>query len=97
MGNLLIPLIIHTCSLGPGSGMISFRNEVMPLLSQGGCNSGPCHGNLNGKGGLKLSLRGEDPGLDWKTLTHGVGGRRVNPLAPDESLLLAKGDRKSVV
>ncbi|MCE2804970.1 MAG: DUF1549 and DUF1553 domain-containing protein [Gemmataceae bacterium] len=90
MGNLLIPLIIHTCSLGPGSGMISFRNEVMPLLSQGGCNSGPCHGNLNGKGGLKLSLRGEDPGLDWKTLTHGVGGRRVNPLAPDESLLLAK-------
>jgi len=95
MGNLLIPLILHACALGPGTDSVSFRNEVMPLLSQGGCNSGPCHGNLNGKGGLKLSLRGEDPGLDWKTLTHGVGGRRVNPLEPDESLLLSKASGKS--
>ncbi len=95
MGSLWIRLMLCVCAGGPDDGAISFRNEVMPLLSQGGCNSGPCHGNLNGKGGLKLSLRGENPVLDWKTLTHGLGGRRVNPLNPDESLLLAKASGKT--
>ena len=40
---------------------VSFRHDVMPVLSRAGCNQGACHGNLNGKGGFKLSLRGEDP------------------------------------
>ena len=39
----------------------SFRTDIAPLLSKAGCNMGACHGNLNGKGGFKLSLRGEDP------------------------------------
>ncbi len=25
---------------------------------------GACHGNLNGKGGFRLSLRGDDPAFD---------------------------------
>src|SRR5687767_13378576 len=49
---------------------VSFRHEVMPVLSRAGCNSGACHGNLNGKGGFKLSLRGEDPAADLAALTR---------------------------
>src|SRR5688572_7446800 len=38
---------------------ISFRNDVMAVISKAGCNLGTCHGNANGKAGFKLSLRGE--------------------------------------
>ena len=40
----------------------SFRNDVMAVLAKAGCNAGACHGNKNGKGGFKLSLRGAGPG-----------------------------------
>jgi hypothetical protein len=69
---------------------VSFRNDVMAVFSRAGCNQGTCHGNLNGKGGFKLSLRGQDPDLDFKTLTRGMLGRRVNTQAPEASLILAK-------
>ena len=68
----------------------SFRNEVMAILSKSGCNLGTCHGNQHGKGGLKLSLRGQDPDADFVTLTRQLAGRRMNLLAPDDSLLLRK-------
>ncbi|HKS38808.1 MAG TPA: DUF1549 and DUF1553 domain-containing protein [Verrucomicrobiae bacterium] len=69
---------------------VSFRNDVAAVLSKAGCNAGACHGNANGKGGLKLSLRGEDPEFDFKALTRDMFGRRVNPENPDHSLLLLK-------
>jgi hypothetical protein len=69
---------------------VSFRNDVMPVLSKAGCNAGACHGNRNGKGGFKLSLRGQDPELDYFSLTRDLAGRRVNPIVPEESLLLLK-------
>src|SRR5262249_27875724 len=47
----------------------SFRNQVIPLLTSAGCNSGACHGALAGKGGMKLSLRGYDPESDHFVLT----------------------------
>ncbi len=68
----------------------SFRTEVMPVLTRAGCNQGACHGNLNGKGGLKLSLRGEDPLLDRGVLLRDGLGRRVSVSNPEESLLLKK-------
>lgn len=68
----------------------SFRGDVMAVLSRAGCNLGACHGNLNGKGGLKLSLRGEDPATDFKTLVRQLDGRRVNLLEPAASLILQK-------
>lgn len=68
----------------------SFRNEVMAVLSKAGCNLGTCHGNQNGKGGLKISLRGQDPEQDFVTLTRQLAGRRTNVLNPDDSLLLQK-------
>lgn len=68
----------------------SFRNEVMPVLSRSGCNLGTCHGNQHGKGGLQLSLRGQNPEQDYFTLARDLGGRRVNVLTPESSLLLQK-------
>jgi len=62
----------------------------MAVLSRAGCNAGACHGNLNGQGGLKLSLRGEDPIGDRSTLTRDMLGRRTDSHRPDESLLLQK-------
>lgn len=69
---------------------VSFRQEVMPVLARAGCNQGACHGNLNGKGGFKLSLRGEDPAADRAAMTRGMLARRIDPLRPDDSLLLRK-------
>ncbi|RUL88387.1 DUF1549 domain-containing protein [Tautonia sociabilis] len=69
---------------------ISYRQDVVAVLSKAGCNMGPCHGNLTGKGGFKLSLRGDDPGLDLLRMTRDAFGRRVNTADPDSSLLLLK-------
>ena len=68
----------------------SFDRDVMAVLSRAGCNAGACHGNLNGKGGFKLSLRGEDPAADWATLTRDMLARRIDTLRPDQSLVLLK-------
>lgn len=67
-----------------------FEREVMAVLSQAGCNMGACHGNLNGKGGFKLSLRGEDAKFDLAVLTRKTTQRYLDRFAPDESLLLQK-------
>ncbi|HEY6167608.1 MAG TPA: hypothetical protein VI454_06185, partial [Verrucomicrobiae bacterium] len=69
---------------------VSFRNEVMAVLSKSGCNMGACHGNKSGKGGFKLSLRGEDSAADYSALVRDMAGRRVNSIEPEESLLLLK-------
>jgi hypothetical protein len=68
----------------------SFRADVAPLLSKAGCNMGACHGNLSGKGGFRLSLRGEDPAFDHGALTHDQLGRRINRLIPERSLIVLK-------
>ncbi len=69
---------------------VSFRNDVMAVLSRAGCNQGACHGNQNGKNGFKLSLRGQDPDFDLDALTRDTLGRRSDRLRPEDSLLLAK-------
>src|SRR5690242_21965001 len=69
---------------------VSFRREVMAVLSRAGCNQGTCHGNLNGKGGFKLSLRGFDPAYDLQAITHDALGRRIDRHRPEQSLLLQK-------
>jgi hypothetical protein len=67
-----------------------FDIEVAAVLSKAGCNQGACHGNASGKGGLKLSLRGQDLTADYRALILDHAGRRVNTLEPDQSLLLSK-------
>lgn len=82
-------LVCHAGSLR-AEEPITFRRDVMAVLSKAGCNAGVCHGNLNGKGGLKLSLRGQDPDADYRTLTRDLAGRRVDLLLPESSLLVRK-------
>src|SRR5580765_7844056 len=88
-----LPSFLVVC-LGVGQSdaraQISFRNDVMAVLSKAGCNAGACHGNKNGKGGFKLSLRGQDPDFDYAALTRDLFGRRVDPMEPDRSLMLLK-------
>src|SRR5215211_466435 len=71
----------------------NFRNQVIPILTRAGCNSGACHGALAGKGGLKLSLRGYDPEADHFVLTRQALSRRVDRTEPEKSLLLLKPSR----
>ena len=72
------------------AGEVSFDHEVMAVLSKAGCNMGACHGNFNGKGGFRLSLRGENPTFDFESLTRESNGRRIDHLNPDASLILLK-------
>jgi len=72
------------------AGDLEFAVDVMSVLSKAGCNAGTCHGNLNGKGGLKLSLRGQDPQFDFEALVLRSRGRRINPSSPEMSLMLQK-------
>src|SRR5690606_20201768 len=67
-----------------------FIRDVNPVLSRLGCNQGSCHGAQAGKNGFKLSLRGYDPIFDIRSLTDDHAARRINPAAPDESLMLRK-------
>lgn len=69
---------------------VSFEYDALAALSKQGCNSGACHGSPSGKGGFRLSLRAFDPAFDRLTLVREHVGRRVNPIEPEESLLLAK-------
>ncbi len=69
---------------------VSFRRDVIPAFSQAGCNMGACHGTPTGKGGFRLSLRGYLPDQDFQILTRETGGRRINTMAAETSLLLRK-------
>jgi hypothetical protein len=68
----------------------SYRLDVVAVLSKAGCNAGACHGNLNGKGGFRLSLRGGDPAFDLAAMTRDALGRRVNLADPAASLVVRK-------
>jgi hypothetical protein len=68
----------------------SFRNDVIPILTKMGCNSGACHGALAGKNGFKLTLRGYAPDVDYDTLTRQSIGRRISLSEPAQSLMLLK-------
>jgi hypothetical protein len=74
----------------PAAEPVSFRHDVMAVLSRAGCNQGACHGNQNGKGGFRLSLRGQDPEFDIDALARDMLGRRLNTSRPADSLILLK-------
>lgn len=69
---------------------VDYLRDVTPVMSRLGCNQGTCHGSLAGKNGFKLSLRGYDAIYDIRSLTDDLAGRRVNPVSPDNSLMLQK-------
>jgi hypothetical protein len=67
-----------------------FGEDIVPILTKAGCNTGGCHGKADGQNGFHLSLFGYDPSGDYRALTREQGGRRLSPLAPDRSLLVQK-------
>ncbi len=69
---------------------INFGNQIIPIFTKLGCNSGVCHGKASGQGGFKMSLLGFEPELDYTSLVKEARGRRLFPAAPDHSLLLLK-------
>jgi hypothetical protein len=69
---------------------INFGNQIVPIFTKLGCNSGGCHGKASGQNGFKISLLGFEPEVDYNALVKEARGRRVFPAAPDNSLLLLK-------
>lgn len=79
-----------TVPVATNGASLSFINDVLPLLTKHGCNSGTCHGRGSGQNGFKLSLFGFDPAADYAALVDEGLGRRISWTAPDESLMLVK-------
>jgi len=73
---------------------INFSNQIVPIFTKLGCNSGGCHGKASGQNGFKLSLLGFEAGEDYEYLVKEARGRRLFPAAPDRSLLLVKGSNQ---
>lgn len=73
---------------------VNFTNQVVPIFTKLGCNSGGCHGKASGQNGFRLSLLGFEPTLDYETLVKEGRGRRLFPAVPEESLLLLKATAK---
>ncbi len=80
------PVIVSRATSQP----IAFEREIESSLTKLGCNSGTCHGSLHGKGGFRLSLRGQDPGSDYHAIAMDMGSRRIDWLEPVGSLVMAK-------
>jgi hypothetical protein len=69
---------------------INFGNQIVPIFTKLGCNSGGCHGKASGQNGFKISLLGFDPEFDFNAIVKEARGRRVFPASPENSLLLLK-------
>ena len=82
---ITLAALLFTAAL-PGTEPLSFRNDVLPVLSKAGCNGGGCHGALAGKGGFRLSLNAYDPATDHYNITRENRGRRIEFAAPASSL-----------
>lgn len=90
---LLLKIGVFLLLLGAGvvrADELSFRRDVLPVISKAGCNTGGCHGALAGKGEFRLSLDGYDPVTDHYNITRETRGRRIEFADPARSLILAK-------
>ena len=85
-----LSLFALTASAVANGQPLSFRHDVLPVLSKAGCNAGGCHGALAGKGGFRLSLNAYDPATDHYNITRGNRGRRIEFAAPARSLFVIK-------
>ncbi len=74
---------------------VNFPNQIVPVFTKYGCNSGGCHGKSGGQNGFRLSLLGFVPEEDYEYLVKEGRGRRLFPSAPERSLLLAKATAQS--
>jgi hypothetical protein len=81
---------------------VTFRREILNILTTRGCNSAICHGGVKGQGGFKLSANALYPADDYDWITKGGGYQvltaevkgaripRIDRQHPEKSLLLMK-------
>ncbi len=84
------PIKLLASASAAASASPSFPREISAILGKSGCNLGTCHGNLHGKAGFHLSLRGDDAKFDYGAIVRDASGRRINSFAAELSLLLTK-------
>ena len=89
LGGKTSTLPVHVTDFA-GTKPINFKNQIVPIFTKLGCNSGGCHGKASGQNGFKLSLLGFYPKDDYEFLVKESRGRRIFPTAPEKSLLLTK-------
>ena len=90
LGQALLFLALTLPAAAEDDRKLSFRHDVLPVLSKAGCNGGGCHGALAGKGGFQLSLNAYDPATDHYNITRENRGRRIEFAAPASSLFVTK-------
>ena len=92
---LIVCLLGVPLNLNGEERAVSYRNDVMPILTKAGCNAGVCHAKAGGgQNGFQLSLLGFEPLDDYEQLMKESHHRRLFLTAPDESLLLRKAAAK---
>ena len=69
---------------------VNFKNEIVPVFTKSGCNTGGCHGKADGQNGFRLSLLGFYPEEDYDFIVHEDRGRRIFLGDPEFSLLVQK-------
>ena len=79
-----------TVGAADAAASINFANQVVPVLTKAGCNSGGCHGKQSGQNGFRVSLLGFEPEFDYMTLVKEGRGRRLVPADPERSPFLLK-------
>jgi len=80
---------VHTTDIAKDAP-INFKNDIAPIFTRLGCNSGGCHGKSGGQNSFQLSLLGFEPEEDFEYLVKESRGRRIMITAPEASLLLTK-------
>ena len=65
---------------------VSFVNDVMPVLTKAGCNTGVCHAKAGGgQNGFQLSLLGFEPQDDYRRLVEKAAGGGSFPPLPSRA------------
>jgi len=84
-------LTLCPCPVQAEPRALSFKNDVLPVLTKAGCNIGVCHAKAGGgQNGFQLSLLGFEVVDDYEHLVKENRGRRFSVGAPEKSLLLKK-------
>lgn len=83
---------LPTVKLPGGNSLthVDFERHVMGILTRQGCNTGSCHGSLQGESDMALSLFGHAPEPDYFSIIDESFGPFADPLAPEKSALLRK-------
>ena len=82
--------LIASPAYAEGEPTISFKNDVLPVITKAGCVAGACHAKSDGQNGFQLSIFSYDPDSDYREIVFDAKGRRIFPASPDHSLILLK-------